>query len=75
MTGSHVILQRKGKDFPRHIIEYAASLAAGYSKRKGEALVAVQYTLRKYVRKLKGGPPGKVIVDREEVLLVEPAKR
>lgn len=75
VTGSHVILQRKGKDFPRHIIEYAASLAAGYSKRKGEALVAVQYTLRKYVRKLKGGPPGKVIVDREEVLLVEPAKR
>jgi hypothetical protein len=32
----------------------------------------VQVTERKYVRPLKGAPPGTVRVDREDVLIVEP---
>lgn len=71
--GSHVIISNPtGKDIPKEVIEYAAGLAAGYSKRKSEALVPVQYTERKYIRKVKNGAPGQVIVNREKVIMVEP---
>jgi predicted ribosome quality control (RQC) complex YloA/Tae2 family protein len=75
VPGSHVIVQRKGKDFPKHVLEHAAGIAAHYSKRKGEALVPVQYTLRTYVRKLRGGAPGQVTLEREQVVLVEPMRK
>ncbi len=73
VAGSHVIIKNQGgKTFPKDVIEYAASLAAYYSKRRNESLCPVAYTLRKYVRKRKGDPAGAVVVDREEVILVEP---
>lgn len=72
--GSHVIIKhRPGKQFPKTVIEHAASLAAGHSKRKTEGLVPVAYTLCKYVRKRKGDPPGAVVTEREETVLVPPA--
>lgn len=72
--GSHVILRhRAGQDFPKPVMERAAALAAYYSKRKTEGLVPVAYTLCKYVRKRKGDPPGAVVVEREETMLVPPA--
>ncbi len=75
VTGSHVIIrQRPGKDLPTTVLEYAAQLAAYYSKRKNDTLVPVQYTPRKYIRKRKGDPPGLVAVDREEVIMVEPVR-
>ena len=75
VTGSHVIIrQRPGKDLPPTVLEYAAQLAAYYSKRKNDTLVPVQYTPRKYIRKRKGDPPGLVAVDREEVIMVEPVR-
>ncbi|CUS76320.1 hypothetical protein JGI10_00001, partial [Candidatus Kryptonium thompsonii] len=36
------------------------------------SLVPVVVTKRKYVRKPKGAPEGSVIVEREEVIMVEP---
>lgn len=75
VPGSHVIIrQRAGRDIPATVLEYAASLAAFYSKRKNDSLVAVQYTPRKYIRKRKGDPAGLVAVDREKVIMVEPGK-
>lgn len=75
VAGSHVIIrQQAGKPIPPMVLEYAASLAAFYSKRKNDSLVPVQYTTRKYIRKRKGDPPGLVAVDREEVIMVEPVK-
>lgn len=72
--GSHVIVRhRAGREFPKPVVERAAALAAYYSKRKTEGLVPVAYTLCKYVRKRKGDPPGAVIVEREETILVPPA--
>lgn len=50
----------------------AAQLAAYYSKSKNESLAAVIVTPKKYVRKRKGDLPGAVVVEREEVILVEP---
>jgi predicted ribosome quality control (RQC) complex YloA/Tae2 family protein len=73
VPGSHVIVRQKaGQDLPPAVLEYAASLAAFFSKRKSDSLVPVQYTPRKYIRKRKGDPPGLVVVDREEVIMVEP---
>jgi len=72
VAGSHVVIKQQGQNFPVSVITYAAQLAAYYSKLKGSALVPVCYTFKKYVRKPKGMEPGQVIVDREEVMLVEP---
>lgn len=75
VTGSHVVIRLKaGKDLPPSVLEYAAQLAAFYSKRKHDSLVPVIYTPRKYIRKRKGDPPGLVAVDREQVIMVEPIR-
>lgn len=73
VAGSHVIIKQKsGKPFPKDVIERAAQLAAYNSKRKSEGLVPVAYTPKKFVRKRKGDPAGMVVVEREDVILVEP---
>jgi predicted ribosome quality control (RQC) complex YloA/Tae2 family protein len=73
VAGSHVLIKyQSGKSFPKGVIEYAAGLAAYNSKRKNEALCPVAFTAKKYVRKRKGDPAGMVVVEREEVILVEP---
>jgi len=75
VSGSHVIIkQMPGQNYPAPVIEKAAQLAAFYSKRSTESLVPVIYTPRKYIRRRKGAPPGAVVVDREQVILVEPDK-
>ena len=74
VAGSHVLLKHQaGKKFPKDVIEHAASLAAHYSKRKNESLCPVVVTPKKFVRKRKGDPPGVVVVEREEVLMVTPS--
>ncbi len=73
VAGSHVLLKHQaGKKFPKDVIEHAASLAAYYSKRKNESLCPVVVTPKKFVRKRKGDPPGVVVIEREEVLMVTP---
>ena len=75
VPGSHVIIRhRAGKTIPITVLEYAAGLAAFYSKKKNDTLVPVQYTPRKYIRKRKGDPAGLVVVDREEVIMIEPSR-
>lgn len=73
VAGSHVLIKyQAGKNFPKDVIEYAAGLAAFYSKRKNESLCPVVVTPKKFVRKRKGDPAGAVVVEKEEVILVEP---
>ncbi|WP_424961825.1 NFACT RNA binding domain-containing protein [Ekhidna sp.] len=73
VAGSHVVVRQKpGQNFPIHIIEKAAALAAANSKRKTDTLCPVIYTQKKFVRKAKGTPAGQVIVEKEEVVMVEP---
>lgn len=75
VAGSHVLIKyQSGKNFPKDVIERAAQLAAHHSKRKNESLCPVAITQKKYVRKRKGDPPGSVVVEREEVLMVEPMR-
>jgi len=73
--GSHVVIKKRpGKEFSKEIIEHAAGLAAYYSKAKGSGLVPVIYTSKKFVRKPKGANVGQVVVEKEEVIMVEPKK-
>jgi len=74
VSGSHVIIKYRSDKplFPVSVIEKAASLAAYYSQRKHETICPVIYTPKKYVRKPKGLPPGLVVIDREQVLMIEP---
>ena len=73
VAGSHVLIKHQaGKNFPKDVIERAAQLAAYNSKRKNETLCPVVVTSKKYVRKRKGDPAGTVVVEREDVIMVEP---
>ena len=75
VAGSHVIIRNQaGKTLPKPVLEYAAALAAGHSKRKNDSLCPVMYTQRKWVRKIKGAAPGLVRVDKEQVLMVQPVR-
>jgi predicted ribosome quality control (RQC) complex YloA/Tae2 family protein len=73
VAGSHVIIKHQsGKNFPKDVIERAAELAAYNSKRKTDSLCPVIVTPKKFVRKRKGDPAGAVVVEREQVIMVEP---
>jgi predicted ribosome quality control (RQC) complex YloA/Tae2 family protein len=72
VSGSHVVVKQKGGQFSSEVIAYAASLAAYYSKLKGSAMVPVSYTYKKYVRKPKGIEPGQILVDKEDIIIIEP---
>lgn len=73
VAGSHVLIKHQaGKNFPKDVIERAAQLAAFNSKRKTESLCPVIVTPKKFVRKRKGDPKGMVVVEREDVIMVEP---
>jgi len=73
VSGSHVLIRcAKNKKLPEAVLSRAASLAAYYSKNRNQSLATVTYTLRKYVRKIKGAEKGKVSLSQEETLLVKP---
>ena len=75
VNGAHVVIKQKpGTPFPKHVIEKAAQLAAYYSKGKHNTLCPVIYTLKKFVRKPKGGREGYFIVEKEKVILAEPKR-
>jgi predicted ribosome quality control (RQC) complex YloA/Tae2 family protein len=71
--GSHVVIRHQsGKKIPADVLEYAAQLAAHFSKGRTDSLCPVIYTERKYIRKPKGSAPGQVAVEKEKVLMVKP---
>jgi hypothetical protein len=75
VPGSHVILRWRDPEGapPARDLEEAARLAAYYSKARSSAIVPVDWTRRKYVRKPRGAAPGSVIPQRVRTLFVEPA--
>lgn len=74
VPGSHVVVKRPGRstEVPAEAVRAAARVAAHFSTAKTQTVVPVTVTERKYVRPVKGGPPGLVRVDREDVLDVTP---
>lgn len=74
LPGSHVVLRvdKPKEGIPKNILKNVAQLAAFHSKGKTSKLTPVSYTFGKYVRKKKGMDPGKVLLMKENVLLVRP---
>ncbi len=72
-AGAHVILRWPGPGRPpaRDLAE-AATLAALHSKARTSGSAPVDWTLRKYVRKPRKSPPGRVVAERIETLFVTP---
>ena len=71
-SGSHVVIRvpdRSG-NVPRRTLLEAAQLAAYYSQARDDGKVAVDYTLRKYVRKPRKSKPGLVIISQEKTIFV-----
>lgn len=72
-AGSHAVLRMNDMSKPpKAVLETAARITAYYSQARNAKYTPVIYTRRKYVRKPKGAAVGAVVVEREEVIMVEP---
>ncbi len=72
-AGAHVVLRWTREETPpARDLEQAAILAALHSKARTSGSVPVDWTRRKYVRKPRKAPPGRVELDRAKTLFVEP---
>ena len=71
VPGAHVIIRRDGRpDNPGEAaLEEAAAIAARHSSSNG--IVPVDWTLARYVRRIKGGGPGQVTYSREKTVFAE----
>ena len=71
MTGAHVVVPlSKGRSCSAETLVDAATLAAHFSDLRGEAIVDVLYTPRRFVHKRKGSPVGSVTLGSEKVIAV-----
>jgi predicted ribosome quality control (RQC) complex YloA/Tae2 family protein len=71
VTGAHVVVRlEKNQACPPEVLVDAATLSAHFSELRGEAVVDVLYTPRRFVRKPKGSPVGSVTLEREKVIAV-----
>lgn len=69
-VSAHVIIRtnRKPERIGPEALRFAAELAVRNSPSKHSGLVAVDYTLKKYVRKPRGAKPGSVIYSHEKTI-------
>jgi len=72
IAGSHVIIQKGGREIPDTTIMEGALLAAYHSKGRQSGQVPVDYVTRRHVRKPKGAKPGFVIYDSHKTVYVTP---
>lgn len=71
VTGAHVVVRLgKGQACPPETLVDAATLAAHFSDLRGEPIVDVIYTPRRFVHKRKGAAVGSVTLEREKVIAV-----
>ncbi|WP_020676086.1 Rqc2 family fibronectin-binding protein [Geopsychrobacter electrodiphilus] len=76
MPGCHLVLKRDGikGDFSAADIEYAARIAAGFSRGKDEPRVDVIVTEGRHVKRPKGAKPGLVTLTEHRTLRVFPLR-
>ena len=74
VTGAHVVM-RWSQDGapPARDLHEAAALAAWYSRARGSVVVPVDWTRRRHVRRARGGPPGRALVERAETVMARPS--
>jgi predicted ribosome quality control (RQC) complex YloA/Tae2 family protein len=75
VPGSHVIVKTNGRELSDSAFEEAAQLAAFYSKANTSTKVAVDYTLKKNIKKPAGSVPGYVIYHTNYSMYVTPSDR
>ncbi|BCW97855.1 MAG: hypothetical protein KatS3mg024_0682 [Armatimonadota bacterium] len=69
VTGAHVIIRTgKGRIAPPATLRQAAEIAARNSAARHSSYIPVDWTLRKYVRKPKGSPPGLATYTHEKTI-------
>lgn len=73
LPGAHVVLKTAGRTPSEETLRRVAALAAYYSGGRAAPAVDVDCTERRFVRKLPGGPPGRVTYRGERTLRVSPA--
>ncbi len=72
-AGSHVIVRiPRNRTASLDTLLDAANLAVYYSKVRRSSKVPVDYTQKKFVRKPKGSPPGKVTYSNNKTLIIDP---
>lgn len=74
VTGAHVVMRwsQEGAPPARDLHE-AAALAAWYSRARGSVVVPVDWTRRRHVRRARGGPPGRAMVERAQTVMARPS--
>ena len=74
VTGAHVVMRwsQEGAPPARDLHE-AAALAAWYSRARGSVVVPVDWTRRRHVRRARGGPPGRALVERAQTVMARPS--
>lgn len=73
VVGAHVVVPlERGAQCSQELLLDAATLAAYHSEARGSDFVEVTWTERRYVRKPRKSPPGRVVLDREKVLALRP---
>ncbi len=72
-TSAHVVIQTRNQPdrVPSEVLLYAAKIAVQNSSNKHSRYVPVDYTLKKYVRRPKGGAKGSVLYSHEKTLHVD----
>ncbi len=70
--GSHTILKTDNLPVSQDVLNFAASLAAFYSKLSSSPKVEVDFTTVKNVKKIPGAKPGMVIYENYKTLYLEP---
>jgi hypothetical protein len=75
-SGSHVVVRNPDglSTLPRDTLQFAAALAAGYSKLRGGGRVAVHLCTCADVSKPRGMPPGKVSIERYRTVQARPLR-
>lgn len=71
LPGSHILIPLvKGQSPPHETLLDAAILAMHFSKAREETFAEIMHTQAKYVRKIKGTPPGQVQVIRDHNMTI-----
>ncbi|MDY4191957.1 MAG: NFACT RNA binding domain-containing protein [Oscillospiraceae bacterium] len=74
IPGSHTVVVSEGRPVPDSTLEQAAVIAAYNSRARDSALVPVDYTIIKNVKKPPGARPGRVIYSDFKTAVVTPSR-
>ena len=74
IPGSHVIIRNhhEQRELTQDVLDFAAHIAAYFSKGRQSALVPVDYTLKRHVHKPNGSKPGRVIYENQKTIYITP---